>query len=268
MPANDARRKRLGKRVRFEVFKRDNFTCQYCGAEAPAAVLQVDHILPVAEGGTNDLTNLVTACVGCNAGKSDKLLSDDAAVKRQRREMERLQERREQIEMMAEWRRSLDGLADAEVEEVAGYWREQVPGYHLNDRGLREARKLVRKFGLRGVLDAIALAADQTVVFDDEGFATQQSVDQAWRAVGGICAVEKMAQERPWVRDAYYFRGIARKRCGYFNNLMAKDLLFEAFDLGGSRDDLRDIAATCRNWTDWRSQMEGYIEGLRGNGET
>jgi hypothetical protein len=34
-----AQRKPISKSVRFEVFKRDNFACQYCGASAPKAYL-------------------------------------------------------------------------------------------------------------------------------------------------------------------------------------------------------------------------------------
>jgi hypothetical protein len=63
-------RKPLSKRTRFAVFKRDLFACQYCGATPPAVVLEVDHIEPVAEGGSDDEGNLVTACFDCNRGKA------------------------------------------------------------------------------------------------------------------------------------------------------------------------------------------------------
>jgi hypothetical protein len=56
---------------RFAIFQRDNFTCQYCGAKAPGATLHVDHIVPVARGGTSRPENLVTSCQNCNLGKSD-----------------------------------------------------------------------------------------------------------------------------------------------------------------------------------------------------
>lgn len=69
-----ARRRPLSKRVRFEVFKRDSFTCQYCGRQPPEVVLHVDHIQPVASGGGNDRDNLITSCRDCNLGKSDGLL--------------------------------------------------------------------------------------------------------------------------------------------------------------------------------------------------
>ena len=66
-------RKQISTRTRFEVFKRDGFTCQYCGGKPPAAILHIDHITPVSAGGTNDLANLVTSCKDCNLGKSDVL---------------------------------------------------------------------------------------------------------------------------------------------------------------------------------------------------
>ena len=67
-------RKSTGKRLRFEIFKRDNFTCQYCGDQPPSVVLVIDHIQPVSKGGDNDSMNLITACEPCNQGKSDKTI--------------------------------------------------------------------------------------------------------------------------------------------------------------------------------------------------
>ncbi len=58
------------KRVRFEVLRRDNHTCQYCGAKAPDVVLHIDHVMPVSLGGDDKPGNLVTACKDCNAGKT------------------------------------------------------------------------------------------------------------------------------------------------------------------------------------------------------
>ena len=69
-----AQRKSLSKRKRFRIFKRDNFTCTYCGSQSPDVVLHVDHILPVSRGGTNKEDNLVTACDSCNLGKGVVML--------------------------------------------------------------------------------------------------------------------------------------------------------------------------------------------------
>lgn len=61
---------RIPKALRFQILRRDNHACRYCGASAPEATLVVDHVLPVALGGETTAENLVTACVACNSGKA------------------------------------------------------------------------------------------------------------------------------------------------------------------------------------------------------
>jgi HNH endonuclease len=61
--------KPIPRRLRFEILRRDGYTCRYCGAQAPDVPLTVDHVIPRALGGSDDPTNLITACHDCNAGK-------------------------------------------------------------------------------------------------------------------------------------------------------------------------------------------------------
>lgn len=71
----------VSKKLRFEVFRRDNFACRYCGRSAMAgAVLEADHVKPRARGGSDSATNLVTACEECNSGKSDTPLDAPAVA--------------------------------------------------------------------------------------------------------------------------------------------------------------------------------------------
>lgn len=66
----------VSKRLRHEILKRDNYTCRYCrSVDNP---LTIDHVIPVALGGTDEPTNLVAACKDCNAGKSS--VPADAAL--------------------------------------------------------------------------------------------------------------------------------------------------------------------------------------------
>lgn len=61
----------VSKRLRYEVFRRDNHTCQYCGASAPEVELTIDHVVPRVLGGSDtDPANLTTACRPCNSGKT------------------------------------------------------------------------------------------------------------------------------------------------------------------------------------------------------
>jgi 5-methylcytosine-specific restriction endonuclease McrA len=57
---------------RRNVFKRDKFTCQYCGAQPGPAELTIDHVLPKSRGGKSEWVNCVLACLACNARKADK----------------------------------------------------------------------------------------------------------------------------------------------------------------------------------------------------
>lgn len=66
----------VSKRVRYEVLKRDNHTCRYCGASAPDVTLHVDHVIPLALGGSDKPDNLVTACKDCNLGKTSTSATD------------------------------------------------------------------------------------------------------------------------------------------------------------------------------------------------
>lgn len=68
----------VSKRLRYEVLRRDNHTCMYCGRKPPEVVLTVDHVTPVSLGGRDEPSNLRTACRDCNSGKS--ATSPDAAI--------------------------------------------------------------------------------------------------------------------------------------------------------------------------------------------
>jgi hypothetical protein len=67
----------VSKRARYEVLRRDNHTCRYCGGRAPDVQLTVDHVTPTALGGSDDPSNLVAACRDCNAGKAATRPDDD-----------------------------------------------------------------------------------------------------------------------------------------------------------------------------------------------
>jgi 5-methylcytosine-specific restriction enzyme A len=55
--------------VRNYVYQRDNYRCQSCGHEDRETRLSIDHIIPLAKGGSNDLSNLQTLCLSCNRRK-------------------------------------------------------------------------------------------------------------------------------------------------------------------------------------------------------
>lgn len=73
-PRKKYQRKGLSNRLRTLVLDRDNYQCQMCGKTREDGVkLEVDHIIPVSKGGTNELDNLQTLCHGCNHGKFNNM---------------------------------------------------------------------------------------------------------------------------------------------------------------------------------------------------
>lgn len=62
-------------KLRFEIFKRDDFTCQYCGRKAPEVKLTIDHKKAQSAGGGDEKENLLTCCEDCNMGKGSTDLS-------------------------------------------------------------------------------------------------------------------------------------------------------------------------------------------------
>jgi len=57
---------------RRNIYKRDRYTCQYCGAQPGTEELTVDHVNPRSKGGISTWENCVLACVGCNKRKADR----------------------------------------------------------------------------------------------------------------------------------------------------------------------------------------------------
>lgn len=64
----------ISKSTRIAVLHRDKYKCVFCGRSSQQIELQIDHIIPFSQGGSNQIDNLQTLCIDCNQGKSDRLL--------------------------------------------------------------------------------------------------------------------------------------------------------------------------------------------------
>lgn len=257
-------RKVISKTLRFEVFKRDSFKCQYCGAEAPNVLLHIDHIKPVAAGGTNDLTNLITACMPCNLGKRDVPLNEQAAVTKARAQMDELQERREQLELMMQWRESLRDLDQEAVERLAQYWHEHAPGWSVNDNGKRNIKKWLQQFSVDEICKAMDAAATSYLEFNNEGKVTEESWGIAFNKILGICKVSRASQTDPDIKQLYYIRGILRNRIpGYFDDSKALQYLKNARSWEVPIDELSAIARSVKNWSQFTSSIGEAIQQMK-----
>lgn len=66
------RHKKPVKFSRVNIYGRDNYKCQYCAKKLTLAEGTYDHVIPRAQGGRTEWTNIVTACEDCNARKANR----------------------------------------------------------------------------------------------------------------------------------------------------------------------------------------------------
>jgi hypothetical protein len=189
----------LSKKIRFEVFKRDSFKCQYCGRSAPEVILNVDHIVPAVEDGTNDIMNLITSCFDCNSGKDARQLSDNTIVQKQYNELDKLNERREQLEMMIEWRESLKGLHNTELEYFESVISEKFDK-SLTEDGKKKVTTLIKKYSLNELLTIIDIIYEKNIKED--------VIDtmEKW------ARVREDGKEKPYLKDIFYIRKVLDNR--------------------------------------------------------
>lgn len=202
-------RRKVTKKLRFEIFKRDSFTCQYCGESAPSVVLHADHIKPVSKGGKTDMVNMVTSCAGCNGGKGARELSDDSAVSLQQAQIAELQEKRLQLDMMLDWRGAVQDIQLDSIDAVAEVINQHLEGRHLNQAGLRDVGKLLKKHGLPVMFDAVDKAADAYLKYEADGDVCGESVSVFFKKLGGVC---RNLGKDEYEQRKHYVKGIINNR--------------------------------------------------------
>lgn len=260
--AGEVDRREVSARVRFEVLKRDKFACQYCGAKAPEVLLEVDHVVPVAGGGTNDIANLLSSCKPCNGGKGARLLSDDTAITKQRAQMEELAARREQLELMMQWQTSLLGIEEDEAKHVADYWTRTTSGWSLSAVGVATIRKLLRKYPSIDIMRAMRASVDQYGKFVD-GKLTHETVVLAFNYVPRILGMAKADEENPNLKDYFYIRAIIRNNFKYCDQPTALAMIKEAHEAGVDIEDLKALAKRSTCWMNWSRDMRAWTTEAR-----
>lgn len=250
-----AKRKSISKQLRFEVFKRDGFKCQYCGCSAPDVILHVDHIDPVSKGGDNDVMNLITSCQSCNLGKSDRVLSDQTMLEKQRRQLQELNERREQMEMMLRWRESLQEFNDEVVDVLVTTINGLMTSSHVNETGIATIKKWLKKFTLAELLDA---AEDSAMKYLKTQGGHGDDVGGFFNYIPRIAAAKRKPESE---RQILYVRGILRNRLSYVNEAQSLVLMKDAIKAGVSIEEITDLAKTTSSWTAFRTALEGCING-------
>lgn len=229
----DTKREPISAKLRFDVFKRDSFTCQYCGKMSPDVVLEVDHIKPVAVGGDNSILNLITSCFECNRGKGKRVLSSNATLKKQQDQLKELSSKREQMAMMMEWQKELsnfeedclvklDELLLSETDGQLGIWGETK----------EQARKWIKKYGFELVFESAIKSLDTYLVRHDNSQEKDleehyqyedESCDKAFDYISRICYTTLLDKTKPNLKYINYIIKTLSNRFGDSGKLDTSD---------------------------------------------
>lgn len=178
----------LSVKTRFEVFKRDRFTCAYCGKHPPDVLLEADHVIPLAAGGSSEMENLVTACWDCNHGKGARLLEEGIAptappLEEVQARIQQMQDRIEQAEAYARLTQELRDMQERLVRKVIEAWAnafgaervERQDGNYWQLRAYEEwpaersIRGFVQKLPLFTIIEAVDMTAARFNGISNEG---------------------------------------------------------------------------------------------------
>ena len=267
------KRKSMSKTLRFEVFKRDSFSCQYCGATpSKKTMLEVDHIKPVAKGGDNDILNLITSCFDCNRGKSARELSDDSVVVKQKKQLDNLQEKREQFKMMYEWRKGLDGLTSEAAHMITEYIESKVEPFVLSKSAKKNLEKTINKYDFDDILNAINISESTYLRYEVDDTLEPDSVKNFFSKITGILV---NSSRSPLELKISRIKGIGRKQ---FDNwepqkgaIVLSKMLKKMRSYPGSSDEsilavlentIEPMTQDAKSWRQWKWMMEEFLEAL------
>ena len=245
------KRKTISKKTRFEVFKRDNFTCQYCGKSAPEVVLEIDHINPVKNGGDNNIMNLITSCFDCNRGKGKRKLTDNEVIKLQMEQLKEINKKREQLEMLLKWKNELDNFENEQVEKIERLLAEKT-GNVFSEYGKQNCKRNIKEYGFEEVYESTIISINQYYDETDEN-----SVTKVFDYIGKICNTRRKQKNDPTTYNINYLCKIGENNFSYFDSIRIKRYLKRFFEKEDF-EDLKYMFRTSRHWTDLRENLKSY----------
>lgn len=182
MSGSKRKRKSLSKSLRFEVLKRDGFRCLYCGSTPLQSALRVDHVVPVAEGGGDEPSNLITSCFDCNSGKAARRLEDHRLPVG---DSDTAMEHAEQIRDYLAAQREIEAARAQGAEMIAAEWERHIGP--LSQEMFNRLPKLSQEWSIESLYEAIVITS---------------------RKLGGP---DREFDYRDAVKQQKYFHGILRR---------------------------------------------------------
>lgn len=157
--------------LRFKIFERDKFTCQYCGRRPPDVVLHCDHIHPKSKGGTNNELNLITSCKGCNLGKGKRVLGS-IKYPNLKEEIKNLKETKKQIEEYYKYLKAVTSykeespILDLVCEKWCEYICPNIKGVSVNNELRKKFKSILKNNDAEDLISAIEILSENENVME------------------------------------------------------------------------------------------------------
>ncbi len=187
-------------KIRFEVFKKDQFTCRYCGKRPGETVLEVDHIIPRSKGGTDAIENLVTSCFECNRGKSNRMLHELSPE--MQHDAQLLKEKKEQLKEFYKYQKDIETITNRAVTTISNYWFKLTAKQNaLSAMQKVSIKNFLKTFTVPEIKEAMEIS---TKIFD---------FNQRFKYLCGIIVNKRMKKDDPELHDLvrYWNTKLGRK---------------------------------------------------------
>ncbi len=261
-------RKSINKKTRFEIFKRDNFQCQYCGRYAPEVILEIDHITPIKHEGKTENINLITACFDCNHGKGARELSDSQILEQQRQQLNEINTRKEQMQMLIQWKRELLKLEDTQIDEIENLILKPY-NRSLTDIGRNKLRRIIKRYGFSETYESAQISLSNYYIETTTDEAGAKCFSKIFDYVPRICANRERAINDPLLPRKAYLIGILKNKFSYYGTQIYKlrDDIDKAFTSHATVEEAIALAKTA-TYTEWREYIEPVLEVANGKKTT
>jgi len=246
------------KRIKFEVFEKDGYKCQTCGAVAPNVTLQL-HRLQEVQQNENwlDPAFLSTACFDCEQKQTEQ---KSTAKKNGFMTLDDLEERLEQLKMLISWRKGLRKIKKGQLNSLIDYWQELVPGIYLNDDHKRTILSCMNKFTREEIKSAMEYAVKEFLILRQDGSIAQDSFQLAFEKIPEICLRTKKASENQEIENLYHIHDILKGKLeGFFDSERVIQWLNYARSWEVKLDELTHMAFKVTNWTQFSCNIDEMV---------
>ena len=246
------------KRIKFEVFEKDSYRCQYCGNVAPNITLKLHRIQEVQNNDNwLDPAYLSTSCVSCEDKRQGKSAGRNASAFIM---LDELEERLEQLKMLISWRKGMVKIRRSQLIGIIDFWQDLVPGIYLNDDQKRVLLSLMNKYSSDEIRSSMRAVAKEKLQRQTDETLTKDAHDVAFEKIPETCIRNSKAKKNHEIEELYQIHDVLKERLqGFFDSDRAIQWLNYARSWEVNTEELAHMALKVTNWTQFSCNIDEMV---------